>query len=462
MKTAIHKMLHFSLMMFSVTTLMGVGASRLCAEELTVSKGASTRIAVPDGIRRVVVADPSIVDARPSGDGRSLLINGLSEGTSELRIEKERGTDVIYTVSVYTDLKQLLGQIKELLRDVEGLEVKIVGNRVVLTGNILTKSAYDTVAKVVEAFPGTILNMAKMNRTEMNKYVEAAILRDIGMDTVTVRVVEDTAILEGIVYSETDTARAVEMAKLRIPNVKSLLRVHEIMIETDVKFVQLNSEDAKDFGHNVLDTVDVQGTGGIGRGSPLTGLASATAALRINALLNSGSAKALYQPHLSTKSGGVGTFQSGGQKWITAAGSVGGSFQKVDFGVMLSVKPTMQGRDRILNEVTVEVSVPDTKKGELLSLEKFETKSMAMCKVGESIVLSGLIQTLTDRFSSKTPLLGDIPLLSLFFSHKGGSTTKKELVVLITPTPVFPQVASGQPYSKDRESLLKDDSAPKK
>ena len=47
-----------------------VGAIHLGAEELTVVKGASSRVDVPEGIKNVVVQKKEIVDAKPAADGK--------------------------------------------------------------------------------------------------------------------------------------------------------------------------------------------------------------------------------------------------------------------------------------------------------------------------------------------------------------------------------------------------------
>ncbi len=70
--------------------------------------------------------------------------------------------------------------------------------------------------------------------------------------------------------------------------------------------------------------------------------------------------------------------------------------------------------------------------------------------------MSGLLQTLASRFKDKTPLLGDIPLLNAFFSHKTTQRENKELVVLITPTPVFPQPSMARRTSEQTQELLQE------
>jgi len=441
---------------------LGMGSLVARAGDVIVLKGSTARIPVAEGVKKISVSNGDVVDARPSDDGQSAVVNGLAEGNSEIRIERLQGPDLVVNVVVHADLKEVLEQIKSLLSDVEGLNISIIGNKIVFKGSVLTKSDYDEVSKVVEAFPNVILNMSVFDHSQIDKYIEAAIVKDIGLDTVTARVMGDTVILEGIAYSAADVDRAIEVAKLRMPNVKSLLQVQEVMVETDVLFLQVSGDANKDMGYNVLDSLGVSlggtGNGGAGHGGsfPISFGASATASLQIKALLGNGSGKIMAQPHISTKSGEMGKFQSGGTKYFSVAGNVGGSLQSVDYGVILSVKPTLQGRDRILNEVTIEVSMPVPDASGVLTLQKYSTECTSLCKVGESMVMAGMNQTIASANSSKTPFLGDVPLLSLFFSNKTSDKTQNQFIILVTPRPVFPTVANQNSYSDRDKQLLKD------
>ena len=163
----------------SISLLVLLGTGLAVADNLVVSKGASDRVPISSGIKKIIISNPMVVDAKPSNDGQSIVVSGLSEGNSEIRVERLVGADVVTNVVVQTDNAQTLAEIKELLTDVEGLEVKVLGNKIVLKGNILTKSDYDKVTKVVGAYSSSILNMSTFDRTEMNKYVEEAIVKDI-------------------------------------------------------------------------------------------------------------------------------------------------------------------------------------------------------------------------------------------------------------------------------------------
>jgi len=435
------------------------GAMIVQADDLVILKGSSARVAV-DGIRKVTVANPAVIDAKPALDGQSVLVSGLAEGNSELRIERLQGLELVTNVVVRSDLNQMLDQVKELLSDVEGLDVKILGNKIILKGKIITKSDNDKVNKVLAAYSGVILNMATFDTSATAHAYEQAILQEIGLDTITARVMNDTVILEGIVYSAADLKRAEEIAKLKMPNVKNMLTVQDVMIETDVQFVQLSGDKNKDMGFNVLDSMSMT-AGGSGNSASggfknLPVSFGFTGQAKVQALVGSGNSKIVAQPHLSTKSGEVGTFQQGGTLYVKVSGTTSGDLKSIDYGVILKVKPTLQGKDKVLNEVSIEVSYPSAAGGADFALSKYNTTCTSLCKVGESMVVSGMTQQMSTSASSKTPLLGDVPLINLFFSNKTSDKTRNEFVIIVTPQPVFPTTANGQPFGETHNQLLQD------
>ena len=68
----------------------------------------------------------------------------------------------------------------------------------------------------------------------------------------------------------------------------------------------------------------------------------------------------------------------------------------------------------------------------LLQRRNLDLKGVRI-KDGETLVLGGLIQETEKQNISKTPLLGDIPVLGFFFRNSKKETEKSELVITITP-----------------------------
>jgi Flp pilus assembly secretin CpaC len=441
---------------FLLLTCAVVVSPRLGGEELTVVKGSSATIAVPDGIRKLIIGSPTVITAGPQEDGKAALVVGLAAGSSELRIQRLQGLDLVYNVAVRPDSVGPVGQIEELLSDVRGLEIKTVGNKVVLEGKIKTQADCEKVKKVEAAYAGMILNLATFDQPGMTEAVKNAIfkdLHDMGMDAVTVQFTGDTVILDGVVYSDADLTRAVETAKLRMPNVKSLLHVQQVMIETDLQFVEVGQDTLASFGQNLFDnnivlspSFSATSTGGR-PGLNLT----ATATYKINTALTAANCRSIYKEHISGASGQEVAFKQG--RTIYAAG-----LAPVPYGVIIKVKPTLQGTNDVLTDLSVEVSTAVGGPG-LVTTTEFRTGTSVMSKVGQTVVLSGFEQALHKTDNDKTPLLGDIPLLNLLFANKNKSKAHKEAVLLLTTRPSFPEAATGPAFSTQSKSILSDGQA---
>lgn len=74
-------------------------------------------------------------------------------------------------------------------------------------------------------------------------------------------------------------------------------------------------------------------------------------------------------------------------------------------------------------------------------LPRFRVRQITTSAVvwdGQTIVLGGLISENVRKQKDKVPVLGDIPLLGRLFRSESTSTSKKNLVVFVTPTIIDP------------------------
>lgn len=95
-----------------------------------------------------------------------------------------------------------------------------------------------------------------------------------------------------------------------------------------------------------------------------------------------------------------------------------------------------------------------------LPLPRFRARSViTSCVVwdGQTVVLGGLIAEDVQKIKDKVPVLGDIPFLGRFFRSESMSTTKKNLIIFVTPTIIDP---AGNRVHPD-ESLPYDPNAPR-
>jgi pilus assembly protein CpaC len=66
-------------------------------------------------------------------------------------------------------------------------------------------------------------------------------------------------------------------------------------------------------------------------------------------------------------------------------------------------------------------------------------------ETGQTFVIGGLIQHTVATNDRKTPVLGDLPFVGVFFSNKQDSQVEQEVVILVTPYLVDPQSCDQTP-----------------
>ncbi|RQO59172.1 type II and III secretion system protein family protein [Pseudomonas sp. KBW05] len=181
----------------------------------------------------------------------------------------------------------------------------------------------------------------------------------------------------------------------------------------------------------------------------------------INALESSGFAYTLARPSLVALSGQSATFLAGGEVPIPvpSAGSDTISIEYKEFGIRLTLTPTVIDRNRITLKVAPEVSELDYSNAVAIqgirvpALTVRRTDTSVSLADGESFVISGLISTNNRSTIDKFPGLGDIPILGAFFRDSNISREEKELLMIVTPHLVQPLAANAQLPSLPGENL---------
>lgn len=181
----------------------------------------------------------------------------------------------------------------------------------------------------------------------------------------------------------------------------------------------------------------------------------------INALESSGFADTLARPSLVALSGQSATFLAGGEVPIPvpSAGSDTISIEYKEFGIRLTLTPTVIDRNRISLKVAPEVSELDYSNAVAIqgirvpALTVRRTDTSVSLADGESFVISGLISTNNRSTIDKFPGLGDIPILGAFFRDSNISREEKELLMIVTPHLVQPLAANAQLPSLPGENL---------
>lgn len=249
----------------------------------------------------------------------------------------------------------------------------------------------------------------------------------------------------------------------------------ESQVLTDVKIAEVSRKTMQRYGFNfILNNPGAsQTSGGVlgpGQTSSATvsggvltstladafGIVVSDASSHITALLSmlegNGLSHTLAEPSLLATSGQTATYLAGGEfpVPVSQGGSNNGSItvEYKEFGVRLSLTPTVLSRDRIALKVAPEVSDLDFSAGIQIggvavpALTVRRTDTSIELGDGETFVISGLVSTSLNDSVNKLPWLGDIPVLGAFFKSTTLDRSDKELIMVVTPHLVRP-VAKG-------------------
>jgi general secretion pathway protein D len=115
------------------------------------------------------------------------------------------------------------------------------------------------------------------------------------------------------------------------------------------------------------------------------------------------------------------------------------TIERQDIGINLVIKPQINQGDSItldLKQSAEDIAPSNTLAAETSDIvtNKRLIKTKALIKDQQTLVIGGLLQDKEGEQRSKTPILGDLPLIGGLFSSKGKTRGKTNLMVFIRPT----------------------------
>jgi pilus assembly protein CpaC len=190
----------------------------------------------------------------------------------------------------------------------------------------------------------------------------------------------------------------------------------------------------------------------------------------IRALKSTGEFRSLAQPNLVTREGEEASFLAGGE--FPFPSIQGGATNAVtiewrEFGIRLNFTPTITNSGNIRLRVAPEVSSLDFGNG--LTFQGFQIPALLSRKVntdvelrpGQTLAIGGLLDNSMLQDVDKIPILGDIPILGIFFRSKSARQNRTELLVLVTPHILDPDnlpaqsLPTGDPDTWDWDSHIR-------
>lgn len=387
-------------------------------DAVTMYAGQALVRSAPGSLLRVAVGNGKLVDVRVLGK-RQMVIIANQPGDTSLQLWMRDGSSRsidLHIVSGNTD--QVAELVGALLKSSPAVSVNTVGGNVVLSGANLTQTDVAQIAAIKKVYP-QVLDFTQANAVQMKPMV---------------------------------------MMKVRIMEFdKNALR--QIGVKWDSVIDGPGGALAHDFAANSLYRMTPSGFGGVGASGstallPLSvsgtpaffGLVTSITS-KINLMMQTGNAWELATPQLAARSGGTADFLVGGEVPIPIAQGLGQtSVEYKPYGIKLHVEPVVSSTGDIATTIKAEISHIDpsvTVQGYPGFLTR-QASTEVNVHEGQTIVISGLVDSSASKTMDKVPGLGQIPILGELFRSRDFQSKRSDLVIFVTPYLVTPDAPLNQ------------------
>jgi Flp pilus assembly secretin CpaC len=181
------------------------------------------------GVTRPEVADCFI--AKPD----ELLLRTHSPGTGKVIVHLQGGERIALRIRVHVaDVARFAEELKKKLGHIQGLNIEVVGEKILVDGRVLYLEDMDAVERVVGDNPSIInlTSLSSRNARILSREIQHE-LRESGIYGVNVEVIDNTVTLVGTLGSETLVKKAERIAATYTPTFDSRLEVTAERPEAD-------------------------------------------------------------------------------------------------------------------------------------------------------------------------------------------------------------------------------------
>lgn len=422
----------------------------------------------------VKLANENLATYQVAPSKKQVLLVGVKAGETTLTLRDAAGDiRARYLVKVTaSDQSKVVVQLKELLSDVEGLEIGIKGDKVYVGGHIVVPSdigkvvvildQYQDVLRLVELSPQTQLVIAKKMQEEMQK----SNLKDV-----TVRVVNGSFWIEGVVNSKEESDKAEQIARAYLPDqIQNLARRTDAVQSTKkppfenlltinskpkpeplpklfkltAQFVELTKGYDRLFAFTWMPTIGADGgqiaigkstSGGVTTSSSGT-LAATISNLfpKLNSAKSAGHARVVESGVVVVKENVAGIIRK--KTVIPYSIGTGDNVKSgsAEAGFDMNITPNMLQEEKINLKIDIVISSTSVDTPPQTLSNSISTQ--VVVKSQESAVIGGVVtnktQTDFDKDGDPTKIEGGTALFS-FVKSKKYSTSRTQFVMFVTP-----------------------------
>jgi pilus assembly protein CpaC len=369
----------------------------------------ATLIKLGGAATTVFVANPDIADIQVP-NATSFLVLGKKVGRTTAYAILGNGRTISYAITVGRGSE---GLTETLRQEVPGADIRVTGapNGIIISGEVASPAEAHKLATAAKQYVGpkeeVTMNVTVREAVQVNLRVRVAeVTRDAG---------KQFGINWSAIYNNGSIAFGLLTGRPPVAG----------------------------FG-NFLPSPAVPTPNSLGFGFRSSG-GSVNVSSLIDALASEGLVTVLAEPNLTAISGETASFLAGGEFPIPVSqGNQQLSIEFKKFGVSVDFTPIVLDHNRISVKVRPEVS--ELSDSGAIQINGITIPALAVRRAettvdlgsGESFAIAGLFQNNVNSQVSRTPWLGDVPVLGPLFRSDKFQRHESELVIIVTPYIVHP------------------------
>lgn len=359
-----------------------------------------TKVLPAPGVREAALGDASIADVKTAGD--KLLVTGLARGTTSLTLLGPGGRTEYMIRVLAEDPKVLLADVQGLLEGVQGVKPRVVGDRVLLLGEIYKDEDARKIEAIERLFP-QVMSLAEKKAINIDRMVQ--------IDVKLMEVSTQAAVNLGIDWGNALPANAQAAASTPL--------MQGAAVWNGTLSVASNFETVLQFLHR------------------------------------KGQARLLSNPVLLTKNGTEAKFQAGGEVPIPVNQALGQTtIEWKNFGILLTFLPKVDPYGNVALVLKAESSELDFAQGiesggfTVPALITRRTENQVNLVAGETLILAELMTSRNAKTVDKVAGLGSIPILGELFKSRKFRDEDTRFFVFVTPRIVRPGESTDEAVRK--------------
>jgi general secretion pathway protein D len=151
------------------------------------------------------------------------------------------------------------------------------------------------------------------------------------------------------------------------------------------------------------------------------------------------SSRVLSSPHILTSNNEKAKITVGEKLYyrtaeVSTSGTAVENVKNEDVDLSLDIKPNISHSNYVTMQIDLNANTGTiNSESRLPSVNKRQTSQIVTVKNGQTVVISGLVQTTELEVYQKIPLLGDIPILGWLFRNTDRQKLKSNLMIFLTP-----------------------------